>query len=144
MLALDRPVVFYFNAELIFDGRSSDNYLTAIWTTRNSVPDGILDNRLQQKPGNLRLVRFRTHIERNSKSRSKTNLFNGKILLGNSELFPQSHNMRFRKTQGVSQQTAKPCNHLGCLFGLLADDESGDGIERVKQEMWLQLVTERL
>jgi hypothetical protein len=53
-----RVIVFYLDAKQPFDGRSSDSDLASIRATRDAMPDGILNNRLQEKPGNLGLVGF--------------------------------------------------------------------------------------
>src|SRR5580700_1055256 len=52
--------------------------------------------------------------------------------------------MRLWKAESVSQQTGKLGDHLRGQFGLLAYDQRGDGVEGIKQEMRLQLVTKGL
>ncbi len=97
-----RTVIFYIDSKLSFDDRSCDRDLAPIRTACDAMPDRILHNRLQEKPGDLCLGSFRAYAQRDGKTRSKTDLFDGKIFLGDGQFFPEGHKMNFGDVEGVS------------------------------------------
>src|ERR1700678_1834464 len=86
-------VISYIDSKLSFGYKSCDRDLTPIRTTGDAVPDRILHNRLQEKPGDLCFGCFWANAQRDGKTRSKANLFDGKILLCDGQLLPESHHM---------------------------------------------------
>ncbi len=89
-------VIFYLDAKPSSACRSSDGDLSTIRTTCDAVADRILHNRLQQKPGDLRLISFCANAQRDSQARSKTDLFDGEVFLCHGQLFSQGNKMSFR------------------------------------------------
>jgi len=139
-----RMVIFYIDSNASFDHRSCDRDPASIWTTCDAMPDRILHDRLQEKPGDLCLGGFRANGQRDFKTRSEANLFDGKIFLGDGQFFPETNEMSFREAEGTSQQSSELCDHLCSPFGLFAYDERRDGVQGIEKEMRLQLVTEGL
>src|SRR5207302_468888 len=93
--------------------------------------------------GNLRREKFVGNIHAELKSFGKTRLLNIEILLREVQFFGKWNLLPIGIVHYPPQEIAQAHDHAhGCVISFFPD-QSGDGIERVEQEMRLDLSAQR-
>src|SRR5262245_40884430 len=138
-----RAVVAYLKLEFILfePGRNLDQPRRGVW--RDSVTDGVFDQRLQNQIRHARVERLRLDIHLHLQAISESRLFNLQVAFEKFQLLPKRRLLRTDVLHSQSQQVAQPRDHpLGGFH--VAAHQRRDGVQRVEEEMWMQLHFQRL
>ena len=109
----------------------------------NAVLDGVFDERLEHKVGHQRVERVRLHVEHNGQTIPEARLFDLQVLREEIELLLQRHFLHADVLQRHAQQVAQLRDHV--VGGIdVAVHQRRDRVERVEQEVRLQLPLQRL
>src|SRR5215510_9917180 len=138
-----RAVVAYLKLEFILfePGRNLDQPRRGMW--RDAVTDGVFDQRLQNQIRHARVERLRLDIHLHLQPVAESRLFNLQVAFEKFQLLPQRSHLRSDVLQSQSQQVAQPRDHpLGGFH--VAAHQRRDGVQRVEEEMWMQLHFQRL
>ena len=107
------------------------------------MPDGVLDERLQEHWRELRARHIPGDIPRDPQPVPQSRLLDRHVGLGQLELLAQRDLLPPVDREKRPQQLTESPDDLECLTIPLGDDERADGVERVEQEVRLQLQRQR-
>ena len=121
-----------------------DSQRAALLARRNRVLDRILNERLQDQAGHQRIRRTLVDVFLDDQAITEADLFDFEIQVQRMQLGPERDALHRIAVERVSQKIAQPAHSL--VRGLVGavEDERRDGVERVEQEMRVQLVTQHL
>ena len=103
------------------------------------MPDGVLDQRLQDHVGHGGGQRLRVGGDLHVQPVLKTHLLDGEIQLQILQLAAERDLLCFHIIQHTAQQIAQAAEHLFRLAAFLLPHQHHDGVQGVKQEMRLEL-----
>ena len=107
------------------------------------MPDGVLDERLQDQGRHQDVVESGFDVQLHGEPVLKTHLFDLQIAFEEGEFLAQRHFLGVGLFQADAQQFAEPgYDPVGILWILM--DQGGDDMERVKQEVRVQLHAQHL
>ncbi len=109
---------------------------------RDAVADGVLDQRLQQQARHLGCQGFVVDGVVDRQAVAEPDALDVEIAFDQVDLFVQRHERLAAGVEGEAQQIAQTGEHGACRGGVLLD-EGRDGVQRVEQEVGLQLPAQR-
>ena len=107
------------------------------------VADRVLDHRLQDQRWDQHVKRRRINAVIDAQPRTKVHLLDVEIGTQVFHLFGKLHFLLADPAQRDAQQIAQAFDHQIGLVGI-AMDERRDRVQRVEEEMWMQLLLQRL
>src|SRR5262245_24423411 len=131
-----RAVVADLKLEFVLfeSGGNLDQTRRRVW--RDSVTDGVFDQRLQNQIGHARVERLRLDIHLHLQPIAEPRLFDLQVAFEKFQFLSQRRLLRADILQRQSQQIAEPRDHpLGAFH--VAAHQRRDGVERVEEEVWV-------
>src|ERR1700679_1543770 len=119
-----------------------EDNIASIRTFCDAMPDRVLHQRLQQKARHLRLLRLRIDLESDHQARTEPHLLQRQIFLRDCNLLLQGDLVRIRGLERATQQVRQSRDHLGGNAWLIVQHQGRNRIQRVEQEVRLQLIAE--
>ena len=137
------PVVIDADRQRSVRARRRDADCSTLHSARNAVFDRVLDHGLQNQAGNLRGKKFLGNVDAELKTLGKTHLLNVQILLGELQFLAERHLLSVGILHHSPQEVTQPDDHAhGRVVSFFAH-QAGNGVERVEQEMRLDLPAQR-
>src|SRR5262249_41674287 len=136
-------VVADLHPETLADTPRADVNVVAAVPARDAVLDRVLDERLQDHPRHFAVERVGFDRHADSETILEARLFDVEVLLQELGLFLQRHLRLAAAIERDAEQIAQPADHS--VGGIrIAVHERGNGVQRVEQEVRVQLRLERL
>ena len=110
---------------------------------RHTVANRVLHQRLKQERGRQGVLGVGRDVEVNAEPRAEAGLFDRQIGADHFQLAGQRRLLQPEILQRQPQQVAQPGHHAIGRFHV-GVDEGGDGVERIEEEVRLQLALEQL
>ena len=135
-------VVPDFHPELVAVPTRGDLDVAGTRLSGHAVLDGVLDERLEDQTRHAGVQGFRLDVELHRQAIRETRLLDAEILLEELQLHLQGHFVVARVVEREPQQIAEV--HEGAIRGLdILVHERGDRVQRVEQEMRVELLLKR-
>ena len=107
------------------------------------MPDGVLHQRLERHRRDPRVECLGIHLEPDRQAVGEPGLLDLQIGLHEAELFPQRHLVPLTVPERLPEQLAQAGDGGGRRLAPAVADEGGDGVERIEEEVRLELHSER-
>ncbi len=130
------------DAEVILMALRADEDEAALGTTGDAVLDGVFDERLQDETRDEGMGDERVDVPADDEAVAEADGLDGEIFLGNGELVGERNLVEVGGVEGAAQQAGELADHLGGGVRFVAEDERGDGVHGVEEEVRLELITE--
>src|SRR5689334_21575010 len=134
-----RPIILHVNFQSVASTRSAETDLASGRTPRNTVPDRVLHNRLQDHLRNSGIENSWIRRDFNTKTILKMDLFDGEIQLQVLEFAAKRYLLGRYFVEDTSQEIAEASEHLLGLRTPLLAHQHHDGVQGIEQKMRLKL-----
>lgn len=122
--------------------RDGDGHLAAVDARGDAVTDRVVDDGLQNESRHQGCRGVGLHRAGDLQAVRKPDALDGQVLLDEPHLFPGWHLVGGAGRQQLAQQAAESVQDIHGLGIALGHDQRADGVQRVVQEMRLQLCLE--